>query len=316
MEATWIGLLVAAFIVGAVAGCAGLSSAGGIAKQAPRRDMLVSTAWLWQRLGDRHVVVAHVGKNRTVYDAGHVPGARFVAWMDVAVTRDGLPNQLPPLADLVALVRRLGIAQDDRVVLYDEEGGLWAARVYVALDYVGLGDRVALLDGHLKKWVQEQRALSREQPQGEASSYVPRPRPEVLVSLTAVRDIVWARTQVAGSPAAILDARPAPQYLGADPGEGIKRPGHIPGAVNVFWQRHLLSTDSPVLRSESELRALYAEAGVRPDDVVVAYCRTGVQASHTCFVLKYLGYDVRLYDGSYSEWSAAPDTPIASGASP
>ena len=145
MEATWIGLLVAAFIVGAVAGCAGLSSAGGIAKQAPRRDMLVSTAWLWQRLGDRHVVVAHVGKNRTVYDAGHVPGARFVAWMDVAVTRDGLPNQLPPLADLVALVRRLGIAQDDRVVLYDEEGGLWAARVYVALDYVGLGDRVALL---------------------------------------------------------------------------------------------------------------------------------------------------------------------------
>jgi thiosulfate/3-mercaptopyruvate sulfurtransferase len=113
--------------------------------------MLVTTDWLAGNLSDPKVVVLHVADTPQGYSAGHIPGARFVKWDDIAATRDGIPNELPPTEALVSVVRRLGIEEKSRVVIYDEDGGLYAARLYVTLDYLGLGERAALLDGHWKK---------------------------------------------------------------------------------------------------------------------------------------------------------------------
>jgi thiosulfate/3-mercaptopyruvate sulfurtransferase len=113
--------------------------------------------------------------------------------------------------------------------------------------------------------------------------------------------------------AALIDARPVEEYTGAKPGDGVPRGGHIPGAVNVFWRQNLQSRENPVLRSVAELRKLYEEAGALPGRTLVTYCRTGGQASHAYFTLKYLGYDVIMYDGSFFEWSNTQGTPIIAG---
>ena len=291
--------------------------AAGCASGAPnvRSGMLVSTEWLAARLSDPSVVVVQVGMDRKAYDAGHVPGARFLAWNDVAVTR-GVPNEIPPMPDLMVTVRRLGLDAEKKVVLYDDAGGLPAARAYVALDYVGLGDCTAMLDGHWQRWTAEGRPVTKDVPQVEPSTYAPRLRPEVVVTLRAMEDYVYAKSNIGGTPVEFIDARPPDQYAGEEPGEGIARPGHIPGAASVYWMRNIVSARDPVLKPPAELRAIYRDAGVRATDAVIAYCRTGGQAAHAYFALKYLGYDVHLYDGSYIEWQAAAGTEVTKGDRP
>ena len=196
--------------------------AAGCASGAPnvRGGMLVSTEWLAARLSDPSVVVVQVGMDRKAYDAGHVPGARFLAWNDVAVTR-GVPNEIPPMPDLMVTVRRLGLDAEKKVVLYDDAGGLPAARAYVALDYVGLGDCTAMLDGHWQRWTAEGRPISRDVPAVESSSYAPRLRPEVVVTLRAMEDYVYAKNNIGGTSVEFVDARPPNQYSGEEPGEGM-----------------------------------------------------------------------------------------------
>lgn len=279
-----------------------------------RSELLVSTDWLARHLENPEVVVVHVSRDRRAYDQGHVPGARFLSWQAVATTRNGVPNELPPFPDLVETARRLGITSRSRIVLYDDDGGLFAARAYVALDYLGLGDQAALLDGHLKKWKREGRPLSSEVPRVRPSNLIARPHPEVVLSMGVVRDLVSLQRQYRDSSVAFVDARPPQAFSGSRPGEGVRRPGHIPGARNVPWTEHLVDPeDNPVLRPPEELLRLYQSAGVDPGDLVVPYCRTGGQASHAYFVLKYLGFRPRLYDGSFIEWSADLDNPVESG---
>lgn len=277
-----------------------------------RKQMIVSTAELAKRLGKPGVVVLHVGKKEN-YDKEHIASARFVQMKDVAVERNGIPNELPPMADLVALVRRLGISANDRVVIYSEDAGLQAARVYVALDYVGLGDRAALLDGQLAKWKAEKRPLTAEVPSVQASQYTPRPRTEAIVELKPMRDLSWAAAK-ANAPVAIVDARPEKQFTGEEAGDGIARGGHIPGSKSLFWMHAVKSAEDPVLKPVNELRQMWEKTGARAGEDVITYCRTGVQASHAYFVAKYLGYDVRMYDGSFLEWSTAKDTEVETGA--
>jgi thiosulfate/3-mercaptopyruvate sulfurtransferase len=193
-------------------------------------------------------------------------------------------------------------------VLYDDEAGLIAARVFVVFDYLGLGDHTGLLDGQLSRWRAEHRPLTTAVPAVTPSSWMPHLRPEVIVTLGAVRDLSWAATHGARG-AALIDARPEEQYSGSG-SDGSSRMGHIPGATSLYWPRMLLSREDPVLRAPGELRALFAGAGAGPGDLVVAYCHSGVQASYTYFVARYLGYEARLYDGSFAEWSARADTPV------
>ena len=184
-------------------------------------------------------------------------------------------------------------------------------RVFVALDYLGLAERAALLDGQWAAWQAEKRPATAEVRTVAASRVVPRVRSERIASRAAVAELSLAATSTPDARVALVDARPQAQFDGSEQSDGVPRPGHIPGAVAAFWKEDLQSGAVPRLRPAAELRTRYAALGLAPDDVVVAYCRTGVQAAHTYFVLAYLGYDVRLYDGSFADWSAAADTAIA-----
>lgn len=280
---------------------------------AVRRDMLVSTDWLADHLDDARVAVIHVAKTRTGYDAAHIPGARFMPWSEIAQDRDGVLNEFPPVDELTATVRRLGIDRDTRIVLYDEEQGIPSARAYVVLDYLGLGDRAALLDGQLAAWKAEGRTLSSEAPAVRASSWQPQAlRPDIIVHLQEMRRMVENAEQGRHTPP-VIDARPAPEYAGEKPSEHVARPGHIPGATNVPSAENYQDPKVPRLRPATELLDKYAAAGAKPGRDIVVYCRTGASASLDYFVSKYLGYNPRLYDGSFSHWSAQADTPVAKG---
>jgi thiosulfate/3-mercaptopyruvate sulfurtransferase len=284
-------------------------------KQKPplRSQMIVSTAWLAAHLNDPKVVILHVARARSHYDEGHIPGARFAGWDEITATRDGVPNELAPVADLQKLFERLGIGEDARIVLYGDNSGLSAARAYFTLDYLGHGERAALLDGGLEKWKAERRAISTTTVEPKSAAFAPRLRANTVTDLDVVRDLSWTATNLTAPNVVLVDARPADEYIGTKPGDGVPRGGHIPGAVNVFWMQNVVSRENPALRSSSELRKLYEEAGAQHGSTIVTYCRTGGQASHAYFTLKYLGYDVVMYDGSFFEWSNTETAPVVAG---
>ena len=303
-------------ILGAAIGMLSLSGAvfADTGKEPPvRSDMLVSTDWLTKHLDDPKIVVLHIAKERKHYDAGHIPGARFVAWDELTATRDGVPNELPPVADLQKLFERLGVGDDARLILYGDMSGLFAARAYFTLDYLGHGKRAALLDGGIEKWQAEKQLISTKASSVKLSSFTPQVRPDVVVGLDVTRDLSWVAAHVEKPRHALIDARPEEEYTGETKGEGVPRGGHIPGAANVFWMRNLVSKENPVMRPTAELRQLYQATGAAPNDKVVTYCRTGGQAAHAYFTAKYLGYDVAMYDGSFIEWSKATRTPVTKG---
>ena len=269
--------------------------------------LLVQTNWLAAHLNDSNVVVLHVAPNRSSYDAGHIPGARFLPLSDVAVTRNGLLNQLPTVDAMKTAFEHVGIGDKSHVVIYGDMSGLFAARAYFALDYLGHGNHAALLDGGLERWKAEQRNVSTATPAFKAVNLTVKARPELIASLSAMKQIVT------GNKTTLIDARPPDEYSGARAGDGVSRGGHIPGAKNVFWMDNLASKDNPVLKPAPEMLAKYEAAGVKRGKNVVVYCRTGVQASHDYFTLKLLGFKPVLYEGSFFEWSNAPGTPVETG---
>lgn len=259
------------------------------ASAAVRSDMLVSTSWLADHLKDPKVVVLHVAANRAGYDAGHIPGARFIAQSEIVVAKNGLPNELPPVADLERVFEAAGVSDDTRVILYSDGSVLPSTRAYFTLDYLGAGSHAALLDGGLQKWTAEKRPVTTEIAMVKAGSFTPKPQAALLADMEAVKGV----TMKQGAGMTLLDARPPADYGKA----------HIPTALDVDWVQGQVSREDVTLKSEAELRALYAH--VDSSKPVVTYCNSGMQATQAYFTLKYLGYDVKLYDGSMSEWNAS-----------
>jgi thiosulfate/3-mercaptopyruvate sulfurtransferase len=274
-----------------------------------RASMLVTTDWLARNLSAADLSVIHVAAERKDFDEAHIPGARFLSWDDLTAARDGVPNELPPIEHLEALFTRLGVGNRGRIVLYGDRKGLSAARAWFTLDYLGQGDRAALLDGGLEKWTAERRPVATEAATVAAKPFDPRVVPDVVVGRDVVRDVSWLSRR--SGAVALIDARPPAEYSGEKPGEAISRPGHIPGAKNIFWERHFAAEGPPVLRPSGELLAMFRAEGAVPGALVVTYCRTGGQASHSYFVAKYLGLDPKMYDGSFIDWQAADDTEVA-----
>ncbi|MGE0132804.1 MAG: sulfurtransferase [Blastocatellales bacterium] len=283
---------------------AGLNANMGI-----RSEMLVSTDWLAKHINDRNVFVIHVAADRKHFDDGHLPGARFLSSKEILTTRNGVVNELPAVADLQKVFEQLGVGDEGRIVIYGENPGLMAARVYFTLDYLGHGGRAALLDGGIEKWKAEKLLVEAQPVKTEPARFTPRPRPQIVVKLDAMRDLSWVAANVTGAGVSIVDARPGEQYAGNQ----NQRSGHIPGAANIYWLPNLVSRENPVMKPPSELSKLYEAAGLKAAVSVVTYCNTGMQASHTYFTLKYLGYDVMMYDASFSEWSKAEGAPVATG---
>ena len=278
----------------------------GVAQVAtPSNDMVVSTDWLAAHGKDASLVVLHVGVDRKAYDAGHIPGARFLALSDVSVSRNGVPNQVPAPGDLKKSLEKAGVGDASFVVAYGD-GPLLATHVYFELDYIGHG-RHAILDGGLEKWKTEKRAVSVVAAEVKPATLTVKLHPELLVDLATMQKIVADKKTL------VIDGRAADQFSGAIPGDGIKRGGHIPGAKNVFWLQALVSRENLALKPVADIRALYEAAGAKTGKEVVVYCRTGPIAKHQYFTLKLAGFRPLMYDGSFMEWSNASGTQVEPG---
>lgn len=282
-----------------------LLAAVGFARS-PRESMLVSGSWLAAHLRDPDLVLLHVGEKEG-YDERHIPGARFVTPSDLAVSDPGgLRLEMLPAEELRNRLQKLGISDRSRIVVY--YGKDWVSpstRILFTLDYAGLGDRIALLDGGMDAWIAEGCDVTTE---------VPAPAEGRLSPLTIRPTVVGAEfvRANAGKPGiAVVDARNAEFYDGTKTGGSTEKPhrtGHIAGAVSIPFST--IADDALRIKPAEELRRLFASAGVRPGDTVVAYCHIGQQATAIVFAARTLGHRALLYDGSFEEWSKLPDAPV------
>jgi thiosulfate/3-mercaptopyruvate sulfurtransferase len=277
-------------------------------------DSLVSTAWLEAELGAPDLVVLDASwflpasrrDARAGYEGGHIPGAVFVDIDDVSDETSPHPHMLPPPHKLASRMQALGVADTSRIVIYDDSPLHSAARVWWMLRSFG-ARQVALLDGGLAKWRAEGRPLESGVPKVRRGHFTPQPVPGAAIDKAELLGLAGA------GEAEIVDARGAARFAGeeAEPRPGLTS-GHIPGAKNLP-QGELFNADNSWKRGDA-LRAAFEAAGVDLSKPMVTTCGSGVTAAVLLFGAHLLGKDdVRLYDGSWSEWGADPALPKATG---
>jgi len=265
-------------------------------------EALVTTDWLADHLDDATVRVIEVDEDTNAYEKDHIRNA--VGWNWFTDLHDPLRREYLDPAGLGGVLRSAGVNTDTTVVLYGGNNNWFAAYAYWLLIYSGF-ENVRLLDGGRKKWELE----SREQvadvpsfPAGEVTLAGPR-REELRV----LRDDVIAKIGKVG----MVDVRSPDEYSGAKlapdhlPQEQAQVPGHVPGAVNIPWNK--AANEDGTFKSASELKALYEGEGITSDREIIAYCRIGERSAHTWFVLhELLGYsNVENYDGSWTDGPGA-----------
>jgi thiosulfate/3-mercaptopyruvate sulfurtransferase len=270
--------------------------------------MLVNVDWLSEHLSDPSVVILQIGQ-RSDYEAGHIPGAQWLDNHNISTPYgQGLTLELPPMAQLVETFEALGVSDSSRIVLcFGTNWVTGTARVFLTLDTMGLGGRSSILDGGLPAWRAAGKPVTAEVKPPARGKITPHPRSDVVV------DADWVSAHLNAPNTIILDARTHGYYTGAD-NAGTPRQGHIPGAGNLPFTS--VVDDSNKLKDPDALRELLRSAGVKPGELVVSYCHIGQQASLIFFVAKYLGYDARMYDGSWEDWSARKQLPIVQGEAP
>jgi thiosulfate/3-mercaptopyruvate sulfurtransferase len=247
---------------------------------------LVDAGWVAARLDSKEIIL--VDPRRPMkYLSGHLPGAINVP-MYQTFGADG--KLLTPDA-LAEFIGGAGLGDSVTPVLYDSPEGQNASMLAWVLEYLGRRD-VIILDAYYENWKAQGREVLYKPVTAPAAKFTAREHPEVRASIAEVRD---------GAGLKLVDFRSREEFSG-ERAMGDDTPGHIPGAVNVVW-RDLASPPERILGSADKLAQLLDDAGIKPGDKVVAYCRSGPRASLGYLALKELGYDVRLFDGSYAEWS-------------
>ena len=245
---------------------------------------------------------------RQIYDAHHIPGARFFDIDDVADTDSSLPHMLPSPEKFSSRVRRLGLGDGHRVICYDQNGFLASARVWWMFRAMGHGD-VAVLDGGFEAWRSAGGAIEDLPPHFHADRhFTVRPRRDLG------RDIGQMKSTATTKTAQIVDARAAPRFRGEveEPRPGLRR-GRIPGSINVPFA-NVIASDGR-MKSEDELKAVFDKAGVDLNKPIINTCGSGVTAAILALAQSLAGHDdAAVYDGSWSEWGKPEsETPVETG---
>ncbi len=274
-----------------------------------RSDVLVTTDWAENNLDTTHVVFVEVDEDTGAYDTGHIPGAIKLDWK--TDLQDPIKRDFVDAQQFSKLLSERGIANDDTVVLYGGNNNWFAAYAYWYFKLYG-HDKIKLLDGGRKKWELDGRAMSADLVSRPATSYAAA-APDT--SIRAFRDEVIAAIGTKN----LVDVRSPDEFSGKIlapahlPQEQSQRPGHIPGAINVPWSK--AASEDGTFKSDEELAAIYAAAGLDDNRETIAYCRIGERSSHTWFVLQeLLGHkNVKNYDGSWTEYGSLVGAPIELG---
>lgn len=264
--------------------------------------MLVSTSWLASHAKDANLVVLHVG-NKAQYDSAHIPGARSVTLADVTLGQgeSKLSTEFAAPARLKAWAEGLGIGNNTRIIIVPNDSTLpISTRVFLTLAYMGAMERTSLLNGGMIAWKAEARALTSDStPAAKPAVFDLKLRPELIA---AMQDVEKA---IADNRVAVVDAR-LPRFYNGD-GGGYPRAGHIPNAKNIPFAT--VST-AGLMKDEASLREMFSSAGIAKGTPVITYCHVGQQATVMWFVATMLGYDAKMYDGSFQEWSGTERLPV------
>jgi thiosulfate/3-mercaptopyruvate sulfurtransferase len=270
-------------------------------------EVLVSTEWLEKNLNNPQVRIIEVSVAPGVYERGHIPGAVNFAWHRDLV--DPVRRDIASQENFQALLRKSGISADTTTVLYGDNNNWFAAWGAWVFDVYGV-DNVKLLDGGRVKWEAEKRALDNRAKTPVAGTVtVKAANKELRAFLPDVLAAAEKRSDVQ-----LVDIRSADEYNGkVFAPQGVQelavRAGHVPGAVNVPWGQAVAADGT--FKSAEELKKVYAAVGIDGSKPVITYCRIGERSSHTWFALKkILGYDVRNYDGSWTEYGNAVGVPV------
>lgn len=280
----------------------------GLQLSAQDRPTIVTTDWLAQHLNDPNVVVLHMVRDSTDYFKGHIPGARELQYASIITTRDSIGAELPPADQLRQVFERLGVSDNSHVVIYAGMTGMapTASRAFLSLDYLGHRN-VSLLSGGIVRWRAEKRPVSTDVPTPTPGHLTARPRDVVV-------DANWVLARTGKKGFALIDTRPDPEYLGTSTSSRLPSEGHIAGARQLQWEQLFANSDSAVFLDPAAIAKLFADRSA-PGDTLVTYCLVGYRGSMTYFGARLAGLPVKLYDGSYQDWSRRK-LPVVKGASP
>lgn len=271
---------------------------------------LVTTAWVAERLEDPGIVLVDMSSAPMQYERFHLPGAVHLPYRAlVRKTRKGVALRVDD-ARLTQLLGALGITAETHVVVYDDMGGLDAARLFWDLERIG-HTRVSLMDGGLVQWILEGRSVDAKAVRPSPVRYTPTGKGGRDNEV----DLATVKRRIDDDGALLLDVRSEREYVG-HPRQA--RTGHMPGARWWSWDQAVDFERGFASRPDDALRASLAEAGADdPGKPVVLYCQSGHRAARTYFTLRRLGFsDVRVYDGSMAEYAQDPRAPLVKGRNP
>ena len=273
-------------------------------------EFLVDTKWVQENLNNPNVRLIEVSVNPGQFERGHIPGAVNFKWHTDLV--DTVRRDIVEKSNFETKLRQAGINKDTTIVLYGDNNNWFAAWGAWVFDVYGVKN-VKLLDGGRTKWEADKLPLS-----ARSSTYkvgnitVNGVNPKLRARLV---DVINASNK---NTASLVDIRSADEYNGkVFAPNGVQelsiRAGHIPNAVNVPWSQAVAADGT--FKSKEELRKIYANVGIDGKKPIITYCRIGERSSHTWFALsKILGYEVKNYDGSWTEYGNTVGLPITNKA--
>jgi len=275
----------------------------------------ISADWLAENLKKEEMLILDVQPNVHDFIEEHIPGAVYLTEGLLRCTENNLPAMYVPPAALELVFRRTGLKRDIPAVVYTGAGAAkgWGdglEQTMMAYSLVRFGHNlVYILDGGLNKWKTEGKPLTKEFKPVQASNFTVQVQEDYFIDYQTFKAIKDSKDVIT------LDARPADAY------EGQKywiKPGHIPGTIHVPWRSLMADGNPALLKPDQEIQAILDKNGIHPDKMILCTCGTGREATNEFILFKwYLDYPrVKIYEGSYTEWTAYPENPTVTGKNP